>query len=63
MKTNEYAARDILARVLAVLQEAEELGAPDGVAYVELMEAVAKEATTRLATYAWTLVHDVRNGN
>ena len=41
----------ILANVVRALQDAEEIGGPDGVQYIELMQAVSKEANDRIANY------------
>lgn len=42
------AARAIFDRVFDAMQEAEELGGPDGDDYVALMRAIAREASARV---------------
>ena len=41
----------ILDIVKYVLQGAEEMGGPEGIQYIELMQAVSKEANDRIANY------------
>jgi hypothetical protein len=45
----------ILESVLLAMQEAEERGGPEGQAYLDLMSAIAREATRRYNTYAEVL--------
>lgn len=49
------AARWIFQEVLASMQDAEELGGPDGPDYVALMEAIIEEATERREYFRLTL--------
>jgi hypothetical protein len=42
-------ANEIFSAVLAAMQDAEDLGGPEGSEYIELMERIAKEATQRAA--------------
>lgn len=41
----------ILANVIRALQDAEDICGPDGLQYIELMQAVSKEANGRIANY------------
>ncbi|GIK15185.1 MAG: hypothetical protein BroJett003_01490 [Planctomycetota bacterium] len=45
------AARWVFNEVLAAMQNAEELGGPQGPAYLDLMQAVIDEATHRQQVY------------
>lgn len=50
------AAGAVYRRVLDAMQRAEELGGPEGAAYVDLMTAIAAEAQARVATFVtWKL--------
>ena len=44
-------SREIFVDVLEAMQNAEELGGPEGQEYSDLMEAIAAEAKTRLENY------------
>lgn len=50
-------ARMILAAVREAMQDAEEIGGPEGEGYLALMEAIAAEANTRRAIYLQTLAN------
>ncbi len=52
---NERVAEEIYADVIEAMQSAEELGGPDGLVYVQLMQRISKEAITRAETALRTI--------
>ena len=52
-------ARHVFNGVLAAIQDAEELGGPEGFAYLELMQAIIDEANFRMCSYREILADQV----